>query len=41
MQEKMKEEFLQEKKVVNEAILLDQQSITRSSPLELPAEFGK
>lgn len=35
MQEKVKEEFLQARKVVNEAILLDQQSATRSCLLEL------
>lgn len=41
MQEKVKEEFLQARKVVNEAILLDQQSTTSSCLLELLAEFGK
>ena len=41
MQEKMKEVFPQERKVVNEALLLDQQSITVSRLLELPAAFGK
>lgn len=37
----MKEEFPQETKVVNETILLGQQSITMSSLLELSAAFGK
>jgi len=41
VQEKRRELFPQEKKVVNEAILLDQQSTTMSCLLELPAAFGK
>lgn len=41
MREKMEEVFPQERKVVNEAVLLDQQSITMSCLLELPAAFGK
>lgn len=40
MQEKIKEMFPQEKKVVYEAVL-DKQSITMSYLLELPAAFGK
>lgn len=41
MQEKMKEVFPQERKVVNEATLLDQQFITMSCLRELPAALGK
>lgn len=41
MKKKMKEVFPQERKVVNEAILLDQKSTTMSCILELPATLGK
>lgn len=41
MQEKMKEVFPQERKAINEATLLDQQSITMSCLPELPAALGK
>lgn len=37
----MKEVFIQEGKMVNEAVLLDQQSVTKFCLLELPAVFVK